>query len=165
MIAVDHCINGRPLSESIERFPELMERSFKRRTSLHVPLLSRVCQFAISYWADGLYSAGKIESVLKETLGADKHLLDCSYATSTGTKVGLPVATVSRHPSYRILTNYNGVGVRDPDQGASCPPEAARRYSALTRAKTDTSSNRATGQPMCRFGKCRVPASRSRYTD
>jgi hypothetical protein len=117
VIAIDHCINGRTLSESIQMFPGMMERAFKRRTSLDIPFLSRAFELAASYFADSLYSADHIESVLKEALGADKKLLDCSYATSTGTKVGLPVATVSRHPSYRIFTNYNGVGIRDGDKG------------------------------------------------
>ncbi|KAF1366149.1 hypothetical protein EJ07DRAFT_170934 [Lizonia empirigonia] len=46
---------------------------------------------------------------------ADKHILDVSYTTATGTRVGLLVATVSRHPSYRVFTNYNEVGERGGD--------------------------------------------------
>ncbi|KAF2844459.1 FabD/lysophospholipase-like protein, partial [Plenodomus tracheiphilus IPT5] len=134
VIAMDHYLKGRPLSESIERFPEMMERSFTRRKSLNIPFLSRACQLLISYCTDGMYSAGKIESVLQEALGADSNILDCSYATSTGTKVGLPVATVSRHPAYRILTNYNGVGTRDDEQGTARAVSAAPWYAQLPAA-------------------------------
>jgi hypothetical protein len=92
VIAIDHYINGRTLSGSIQRFPEMMKRTFQPRSSLN-----------ISYLADGLYSAETLNSVLKEALNADKHILDVSYATATGTRVGLLVATLSRHPSYRVL--------------------------------------------------------------
>ncbi|XTI94257.1 hypothetical protein V2W45_1473474 [Cenococcum geophilum] len=34
--------------------------------------------------------------------------IDCFYATSIGTKIGLPVTIVSSHPLYYIFTNYNG---------------------------------------------------------
>ena len=98
----------------------MMERVFKRRTSLDIPLLSRAVELTASYLADGLYPADNVEAVLKEALGTDKTILDGSYASLTGTKVGLPVATVSRHPSYRVFTNYNGVGTRGADQGESC---------------------------------------------
>ena len=90
----------------------MMQRSFKRRSSLNIPLLSRAFELTTAYLADGLYSAETLETVLKDALGADKHILDLSHATATGTKVGLPVATVSKHPSYRVFTNYNGVGKR-----------------------------------------------------
>ncbi|KAF3028716.1 hypothetical protein E8E12_000182 [Didymella heteroderae] len=118
-IATDLFINGRTLSEAIQRFPWMMERAFKRRTSLNIPLLSRAIELSASYLADGLYSADNLEAVLKDALGADKTILDTSYATSTGTRVGLPVATVSDYPSYRVFTNYNGVGTRDTDSSRS----------------------------------------------
>lgn len=114
---MDHYINGRTLSEAIQQFPGMMERTFKRRTSLDIPFLSRAFELTASYFADGLYSAEAIESVLKQALGANKNILDCSYASATGTKVGLPVATVSKHPSFRVFTNYNGVGKRHAGLG------------------------------------------------
>lgn len=123
---MDHYINGRALSESIQKFPEMMERTFQRRSSLAIPFLSRAYELTASYLADGLYPAGAIESVLKETFGADRNILDCSYATATGTKIGVPVATVSRYPSYRVLTNYNGAGERDGDMGGALPDRQTR---------------------------------------
>jgi hypothetical protein len=117
VIAIDLFVNGRPLDEAVQRFPSIMERVFRRRRSLRVPFLSTGVRLAKSYLSDGLYSASNINAVLKEVIGTDKNILDCSYATSTGTKVGLPVATVSKHPLYRIFTNYNGVGARSRDSG------------------------------------------------
>ena len=117
VIAMDHYINGRTLTESIQKFPDMMERTFKRRTSLRIPFLSRAFELTASCIADGLYQARNIESVLKETFGADRTILACSHATTTGTKIGFPVATVSKHPSYRIFTNYNGIGRRAEELG------------------------------------------------
>jgi hypothetical protein len=114
---MDHYINGRSLADAIEMFPGLMERTFQRRVSLNIPFFSRAFELTASCLADGLYSAGNLEAVVKNALGADKHILGTSYATSTGTRVGLPVATVSQLPSYRIFTNYNGVGRRSREMG------------------------------------------------
>jgi hypothetical protein len=69
----------------------------------------------ISFIFDGLYPAAHIEAALKEAFG-DRRILDYSYATSIGARVGLLVATV-RESSCCIFTNYNGVGIRDKDQG------------------------------------------------
>lgn len=118
IIAIDHFVLGRPLEESIQTFSEMAGRVFKRRVSFHIPLISRIVEMALSYFTDGLYPARNVDAVLKDWV-TNKSILDCSYATSTGTKLGLPVATVSNHPSYRFFTNYNGVGERDSDQGKS----------------------------------------------
>jgi hypothetical protein len=117
IIAMDVFINGRSLDESIHIFPQIIERAFQRRRTLQVPFLSKGVGLVKSYWKDGLYSSENIEAVLKEVIGADKNILDYSHATTTGTKVGLPVATVSNHPLYRIFTNYNGIGKRSQDAG------------------------------------------------
>jgi hypothetical protein len=82
-----------------------------------VPFLSTRVQLAKSYLSDGLYSASNINTVLKEVISTDKNILDCSYATSTGTKVRLPIATVSKHPLYRIFTNYNSIRAQSRDSG------------------------------------------------
>jgi hypothetical protein len=103
------------LSESIQRFLETIEQTFKRRSSLNILLLSRAFKLTASYLANSLYFAETLYSVLKEALNADKHILDVSYTTATGTRVGLLVATVSRHPLYRVFTNYNEVGERGGD--------------------------------------------------
>lgn len=84
---------------------------------IDIPFMSRTYKLLAFYSADGFYSDENIEFALKEVFGTDKSILDCSYATSTRTRIGLPVVTVSIHPSYRISTNYNGVGARDEDQG------------------------------------------------
>jgi len=82
-----------------------------------IPILTQVLQYFVSYLADGRYSAQNIEAALKEVFGVNRTVLDYSHATWTGTKVGLPVATVDSNPSCRVFTNYNGVGERAPDQG------------------------------------------------
>ena len=117
MIAVDHYINGRSLTDAIKLFPGMMEQTFKRRVPINIPFVSRALELAASYLSDGLYSTENLEAVVKNALGTNRHILETSYATSTGTRVGLPVATVSRHPSYRVFTNYNGVGTRDCEMG------------------------------------------------
>src|SRR3954463_2469374 len=101
-------INGHSIIDSINAFEKMATLAFKRRAGLSIPLLSRVYEVLVSYINDGLYSVENMETALKEIFDPDKSILDCSYATSTGTRVALPVATVSKYPSCRIFTNYNG---------------------------------------------------------
>ena len=96
-------------------FPEMAERVFQRRNAFNIPFFSRAFELAMSYFADGLYLARNIKSVLKEVCGIDKSILDYLYAISIGIMLGFPIATVSNYPSYRIFTNYNGVGTRDEE--------------------------------------------------
>lgn len=107
---------GRPLQESIKTFSAMAGQVFKKRLPSSIPLLSHAAESLVSYFTDGLYSAGNVDAVLRDWI-TNKSILDCSHATSTGTKIGLPVATVSDHPSCRLFTNYNGIGERDSDQG------------------------------------------------
>tara|TARA_R110002003_G_scaffold3241_3_gene24947 strand:+ start:6164 stop:6430 length:267 start_codon:yes stop_codon:yes gene_type:complete len=65
VIAMDHYINGRSLTDAIEIFPGLMERAFQRRVSLNIPFLSRAFEPTASCLADGLYSAENLEAVAK----------------------------------------------------------------------------------------------------
>ncbi|KAF2818135.1 FabD/lysophospholipase-like protein [Ophiobolus disseminans] len=127
VIVMDHYINGRSLTDAIQMFPDMMERTFQRRVSCNIPFLSRALELTASCLADGLYSIGNLEAAVKDALGADKHILEASYATSTGTRVGLPVATVSRHPSYRVFTNYNGVGSHSEAKSILKPKDGAAR--------------------------------------
>lgn len=69
------------------------------------------------YFADSLYSAWNIKSVLKEVYGIDKSILDCLYIIFIGTMLGFPIAIVSNYPLYWIFTNYNRVGICDKKQG------------------------------------------------
>ncbi|KAI9767636.1 MAG: hypothetical protein M1840_005507 [Geoglossum simile] len=104
-------MNGWSIDESTETFEKLTKLAFKRRKVLDIPFLSRVQEFVVSYLFDGIYPAKNIEAALKEVFGMDRSILDCSHATSLGTRVGVPVATI-REPSCCIFTNYNGVGTR-----------------------------------------------------
>lgn len=107
---------GWSIDKTIQMFERLAKLAFVRRKVLNIPILSSMLELLISYWADGLYPAENIEAALKEVFGTDKSILDYSHATSTGTRIGLPVATIGE-PSRCIFTNYNGVGTRDQDQG------------------------------------------------
>lgn len=62
---------------------------------------------------DSLYPAHHIENALRDAFG-DREILDLSYATCEGVKVGVPVA---RGESLCLFTNYNGVGDRENDLG------------------------------------------------
>jgi hypothetical protein len=110
----------------MKTFSDMAGRVFRKRMSPSIPLLSRVANIIVSYFTDGMYSASNIDAALRDWVN-DRSILDCSHATSTGTKVGLPVATVSDHPSCRLFTNYNGAGERDCEQGESAVVLLARR--------------------------------------
>jgi hypothetical protein len=70
----------------------------------------------ISFFADGRYAAENLEEALQDTFGSDRSILDCSKATATGTRIGLPVTTID-DASTCVFTNYNGIGSRPADCG------------------------------------------------
>lgn len=115
---------GWSIEQSLDAFERLATHTFRRRKGLGIPFLSRLQELLGSYFTDGLYGAENIEAALKEVFGTEGSILDYSYATSTGTRIGLPVATVHERPSCRIFTNYNGVGTQERNQGESAkgPP-------------------------------------------
>jgi len=140
LIVADLFINGHSIERSTKRFEGLVGRVFQRRnvlTSPYVPrflkllisyladsgypisLVLQVLEFLVSYFADGLYPSENIEATLKQAFGVARGILDASQATRTGTRVGLPVATVDDKPSCKIFTNYNGVGERNEGNGKS----------------------------------------------
>jgi hypothetical protein len=120
--------NGWSIDDSAETFDKLATLAFQRRKVWDLPFLSRIQELLISYFTDGLYPAKNIEAVLKEVFGAERSILDHSYATSTGTRIGLPVATVQEKPSCLIFTNYNGTGTRDQNDGTSTDAYAEVKY-------------------------------------
>jgi hypothetical protein len=133
---MDMFLNGLSIDDTTEAFTKLAELAFKPRQVLNIPIISTILSPILSripilsrlrllssiyvllksFRADSLYPAENIEAALKAVFGTDKSILDYSHATSIGTRVGLPVATV-REPSCCIFTNYNGVGTREQDQG------------------------------------------------
>jgi hypothetical protein len=72
----------------------------------------------VAYFADSLYKSDNIEAALKQVFGAKSSIIDISNATATGTRIGIPVATVNGKPSRRLFTNYNGVGNRSAEHGS-----------------------------------------------
>jgi len=130
---MDMFLNGSSIDDSTEAFTELADLAFKPRQVFipiisnilsRIPILSRIrllssiCVLLKAFRADSLYPAENIEAALQTVFGKEKTILDYSHATSIGTRVGLPVATI-REPTSCIFTNYNGVGTRGPDQGTS----------------------------------------------
>ncbi|KAH7111354.1 hypothetical protein B0J11DRAFT_598877 [Dendryphion nanum] len=112
LIVLAMFINGWSIDDSTDTFEKLAKLAFQRRKVLNLPFLPRILELLISYLADGIYPPKNIEAALKQVFGANRGFLDYSHATTTGTRVGLPVATVDEKPSCRIFTNYNGVGER-----------------------------------------------------
>jgi hypothetical protein len=117
LIVLAMFINGWSIDESTDTFEKLAKLAFQRRKVSNLPFLPRIVELLISYLADGIYPPENIEAALKQVFGANRGILDFSHATTTGTRVGLPVATVDEKPSCRIFTNYNGVGERITEQG------------------------------------------------
>lgn len=89
-------------------FQKLARLAFQGHNLLGIPLLSHLQKLWHSYFNDGLYPVGDIEGALKSVFGEKQSIIDCSYATSIGTKIGIPVATVGDNPSCRVFTNDNG---------------------------------------------------------
>lgn len=89
-------------------FEELAQHAFVPRKVFKIPFLSGIQKALLSYLCDSLYPAENIETPLKAVFGTEKSIIDCSHASLTGTKVGIPVATADERPSCKIFTNYNG---------------------------------------------------------
>ncbi len=104
------------MEQCIERFEDLVKFAFRPRASFCLPLVSRILQFIVSFFADGRYPAENLEVALQETFGSDRSILDCSKATATGTRIGLPVTTID-DASTCVFMNYNGIGTRPLDCG------------------------------------------------
>lgn len=122
LIVLAMFINGWSIDDSTEAFEKLAKLAFQRRKVLNIPFLKRTLEFLMAYFADGLYPPENIEAALKQVFGT-KSVLNYSHATSTGTLVGLPAATVHDKPSCHIFTNYNGVGERGKHQDCVIKPE------------------------------------------
>lgn len=100
-------------------FCKFAKFSFEKEKTLGIPFLAWIAKALRLYRRDGIYKAESIESVLKFVLGGKQTMLDISYATEVGAKLCVLVATVLKQPSYRVFTNYNGVGQRGEKQGKS----------------------------------------------
>ena len=96
-------------------FPKIAEYIFQQWNAFNIPFFSYIFKLAISYFANGLYLAQNIKSILKEVYSIDKSILNCLYAISIETMLGFPIAIVSNYLLYWIFTNYNRVGTRDKE--------------------------------------------------
>jgi hypothetical protein len=111
IIVLALCVNGWSVDKCADSFEQLAKLAFQPRPSPSIPIISPMVDFLVSFFADGRYSAVNLEAALQDTFGHDRSILDCSRATATGTRIGLPVTTI-RDVSTCVFTNYNGVGVR-----------------------------------------------------
>lgn len=100
--------NGWSLNKSSDMFHKLAGLAFKGHKLLGVPLISYLQKLWLTYVNDGLYPEKDIAEALKAVFGETRSIIDCSYATATGTKIGIPVATVEDNPTCRLFTNDNG---------------------------------------------------------
>ena len=115
------CVNGWSVDKCTESFERLARLAFQPRPSLMIPMISPLVGFLVSFFADGRYSADNLEAALQVTFGRDRSILDCSRATASGTRIGLPVTTI-RDVSTCVFTNYNGVGTRPSGCGNEIDP-------------------------------------------
>ncbi|OQU97158.1 hypothetical protein CLAIMM_03134 [Cladophialophora immunda] len=115
-------IMGWSVEDCANIFESFAKRAFRPRWVSHIPVVSRIpvlshiLEFLVSYLADGLYPADNLEAALKAVFGGDMGILDNSYATAIGAKVGIPVTTVLETDPC-LFTNYNGAGTRPQDCG------------------------------------------------
>lgn len=108
------------MGKAMEMFCTIAKPFFEGEKDSGIPFLAWMGKAFRLYRRDGIYQAESIESVLKFVLG-EQTMLDISYATEVGAKLCVLVATVLKQPSYRVFTNYNGIGQRDEKQGKSPP--------------------------------------------
>ncbi|TGO90888.1 hypothetical protein BPOR_0047g00110 [Botrytis porri] len=118
IVALKLCVMGWSIEKCIERAEHFAKFTFQPRLISKIPAFipgipgfSVLASFLISYFADGCYSAEHLEAILQEEFGRERSILDCSNATATGTRIGIPVTTI-QDTSTCIFTNYNAIGTR-----------------------------------------------------
>ncbi len=102
-------LKGWSAAQCTSAFETLADAAFRGGPLCKLPLVSTAGKMLLALFNDAIYRAKYLERLLKETYGRNTKMLDFSYATSIGAKIGLPVATISE-PSTLLFTNYNGVG-------------------------------------------------------
>lgn len=145
------CVNGWSVDKCTESFERLAKLAFQPRPSLMIPMISPLVDFLVSFFADARYSADNLEAALQATFGRDRSILDCSRATTSGTRIGLPVTTI-RDLSTCVFTNYNGVGTRAPGCGKKAGPVVGHWLIAAQQGTTSCGPARAGAE--CDFGRC-----------
>lgn len=116
LIVLAMFVNGWSAEDCASIFENLAKTAFQPRKVSQIPILSRIQELLITYLADSLYPADNLEAALKDVFGSDRGIMDCSHATATRTKVGMPATTIPGTLSC-IFTNYNRVGVQPQDCG------------------------------------------------
>ncbi|KAF7894677.1 uncharacterized protein EAF01_010127 [Botrytis porri] len=123
IVALKLCVMGWSIEKCIERAEHFAKFTFQPRLISKIPAFipgipgfSVLASFLISYFADGCYSAEHLEAILQEEFGRERSILDCSNATATGTRIGIPVTTI-QDTSTCIFTNYNAIGTRSEKCG------------------------------------------------
>jgi len=102
-------LKGWSPAQCTSAFETLADTAFNGDPLCKLPVVSAAGKILLVLFNDAIYRAKYLERVLKETYGSETKMMDISYATSIGSKVGLPVATTS-DPSTLLFTNYNGIG-------------------------------------------------------
>ena len=102
-------LKGWSAAECTEALENQADVAFQSWPLADIPLFSTISKMLLAVFNDAAYHAQSLEQVLRDTYGSATKMLDPSYATTIGAKIGLPVATVS-DPSTLLFTNYNDIG-------------------------------------------------------
>ncbi|EMD85640.1 hypothetical protein COCC4DRAFT_66816 [Bipolaris maydis ATCC 48331] len=115
----------RNIAECITTFKKLSKRVFSPSQSFRNSILAKFYGFITTLLTDSIYGAGEIEAYVKEVFGSDTTFFSFleSEEHISGPKVAVTTMTVSSS-RLCILSNYNGVGVR---QGRSPRPRLMAR--------------------------------------
>jgi hypothetical protein len=107
IIALELSVNGNSVQKAISTFIASAQVAFRKRTfPPRILPCSSILDYIISLAADCRYPEKNIEAALKSVFSSTKTMLDISYASRHGIRVGVPVATADG-PSLGLFTNYN----------------------------------------------------------
>ncbi|KAK2036226.1 FabD/lysophospholipase-like protein [Colletotrichum somersetense] len=122
------CLNGWTVDECIASFESLASHAFTPRrvpaiplvrpllrVLMRLPLVPALVRLVALLAFDSRYPSRPMEEALRRVFGAEKSIVDYSPANTTGTMVGMTVATV-QDANACVFTSYNGVGQRDEDR-------------------------------------------------
>jgi hypothetical protein len=109
---------GMRVEEAYRLFRELSMRIFRGRNRFGIGIPAAVHALIVSY-RNGRFPAEDIDGPLSEIFG-NTTMLDHSYMTSIGARIGFPVVDVHAKRTC-IVTSYNGIGQRQ--KGSDCKNE------------------------------------------
>lgn len=103
------------VSQCIQVFDNLSRQFFRNREGKRTGIIHYLRRLLKCWLLDGYYDASALEDALKLNFGIHQRMFD-SLQPSFGTKVAVTATKISDATPF-VFSNYNGLGIRNPNCG------------------------------------------------